>query len=61
LPIPDDGPVKGSRVTQKELDLLLDDYYLSRGWTKQGIPTEKKLQNLNMENFLLLIEKKVGA
>ena len=58
---PDDGPVKGSRVTQKELDLLLDDYYQSRSWTQQGIPTKKKLQDLNMDDFLLLIEKKVEA
>ena len=35
-PIPDVGPVKGAVVTQAELDLLLDDYYESRGWTLEG-------------------------
>ena len=39
-PIPDDGPVKGAVVTQEELDLLLDDYYQSRGWTADGVPTK---------------------
>jgi aldehyde:ferredoxin oxidoreductase len=61
LPIPDDGPVKGARVTQKELDLLLDDYYQSRGWNPQGIPTKEKLENLNMNDLLNIIEEKQGA
>ncbi|MBS7632080.1 aldehyde ferredoxin oxidoreductase family protein, partial [Candidatus Bathyarchaeota archaeon] len=38
-PIPDEGPSKGAMVTQEELDLLLDDYYESRGWTGEGVPT----------------------
>jgi aldehyde:ferredoxin oxidoreductase len=61
LPIPDDGPVKGARVTQKELDLLLDDYYQSRGWNPQGIPTKEKLQELNMVALLNVVEKKLEA
>jgi aldehyde:ferredoxin oxidoreductase len=57
-PIPDDGPVKGARVTQKELDLLLDDYYQSRGWNLNGLPTKEKLEELNMSAFLSIIEEK---
>ncbi len=60
-PIPDDGPVKGAVVTQDELDLLLDDYYESRGWTLEGIPTTKKLQQLGMEEFSGIVEAKQEA
>ena len=52
LPIPDEGPSKGAMVTQQELDLLLDDYYESRGWTKEGIPTVDKLNELGLQQFV---------
>ncbi|MFQ5836698.1 MAG: aldehyde ferredoxin oxidoreductase family protein, partial [Candidatus Bathyarchaeia archaeon] len=42
-PIPDEGISKGSYVSKKDLNLLLDDYYEARGWTKDGIPTIEKL------------------
>jgi aldehyde:ferredoxin oxidoreductase len=57
-PIPDDGPVKGAVVTQEELDLMLDDYYQSRGWTANGIPTKSQLDKLGMENLSKIIEEK---
>jgi aldehyde:ferredoxin oxidoreductase len=60
-PIPDEGPSKGAFVTQAELDLLLDDYYESRGWTQEGIPTKEKLKELGMEELMHIIEPKVGA
>jgi len=60
-PIPDEGPSKGAFVTQAELDLLLDDYYESRGWTKEGIPTKEKLKELGMEELMHIVEPKVGA
>ena len=60
-PIPDDGPVKGAVVTQDELDTLLDDYYQSRGWTLEGIPTSAKLKQLGMEDLNSIIEAKQGA
>jgi len=60
-PIPDEGPSKGAFVTQAELDLLLDDYYESRGWTKEGVPTKEKLEELGMEDLMHIIEHKVDA
>jgi aldehyde:ferredoxin oxidoreductase len=57
-PIPDEGPSKGAMVTQAELDLLLDDYYEARGWTKQGLPTVAKLKELGMDDLIGLAEKK---
>ena len=55
-PIPDDGPAKGAMVTQDELDLLLDDYYQSRGWTLDGIPTKSQLNKLGMEDLSSITE-----
>jgi len=57
-PVPDEGPSKGAYVTQEELDLLLDDYYEARGWTREGVPTIAKLKELGMDDLIQLIEKK---
>jgi aldehyde:ferredoxin oxidoreductase len=56
-PIPDETVSKGSYVSQKELDLMLDDYYSSRGWTEEGVPTIKKLKELELENLNYIIKK----
>lgn len=56
-PIPE-GVAKGSVVTQKELDLLLEDYYEARGWTKDGIPTEEKLKELGMDDVAKIVKMK---
>lgn len=58
-PVPDEGPSKGAYVSQKELDLMLDDYYEVRGWTKEGIPTPEKLRELNMEDLIPIVEAKI--
>jgi len=58
VPIPDEGPSKGSFVSQEELDLLLDDYYEVRGWNKEGVPTPEKLKELGMEDLAYIIEDK---
>jgi len=59
-PIPDEGPSKGAYVTQEELDLLLDDYYTVRGWTREGVPTVEKLKELGMEDLIHIVEGKTG-
>lgn len=59
LPIPDEGPAKGAYVTQEELDLLLDDYYEARGWTRDGIPTPEKLNALGMDDLIPIVEAKI--
>jgi len=58
-PITDEGPAKGAYVSQKELDLLLDDYYEARGWTKEGIPTIEKLKELAMDDLIPIVEQKL--
>ncbi|MCF8001573.1 MAG: aldehyde ferredoxin oxidoreductase family protein [Halanaerobiales bacterium] len=38
-PLPD-GPAKGHRITQSDMDIMLDQYYNLRGWNKKGEPPE---------------------
>jgi len=57
-PIPDDGPGKGAVVTQEDLELLLDDYYLERGWTASGVPTKDLLTKLGLEEYSSITEGK---
>jgi aldehyde:ferredoxin oxidoreductase len=61
VPIPDEGPVKGAFVSQEELNLLLDDYYESRGWTLEGVPTAEKLKEIGMDELLGIAEGKQEA
>jgi aldehyde:ferredoxin oxidoreductase len=39
------GPIKGEVF---ELDRLLDDYYVARGWDEKGIPTTQRLEKLGI-------------
>jgi len=58
VPIPDEGVAKGSFVSQADLDLLLDDYYEVRGWTKEGLPTVEKLNEIGMNDLVSIVKEK---
>jgi aldehyde:ferredoxin oxidoreductase len=58
-PVPDDGPSKGAYVSQEELNMMLDDYYEVRGWTRDGIPTPEKLKELGMDDLTSIVEAKI--
>ena len=60
VPIPDEGVAKGAVVNQKEFDIGLDDYYEARGWTKEGIPTVEKLEELGLQDLVPIVKKKIG-
>jgi aldehyde:ferredoxin oxidoreductase len=49
-PLPD-TIAKGACVSNEEFQLGLDDYYEVRGWTKEGIPTAEKLNELGLQQF----------
>ncbi len=51
------GPVKNIHLTQEKVDWLLDHYYALRGWTKNGIPTREKLEELNLTDVADQLEK----
>ena len=46
-----DAPVKGVRLTQQELDSMIDGYYIARGWTADGLIPEVKLADLGLSNL----------
>ena len=60
VPIPDEGPAKGAVVNKEEFDLGLDDYYAVRGWTRNGIPTAEKLNELGLGEFTNIATRKKG-
>ena len=43
------GESKGQKV---ELDALLDDYYNVMGWNSKGVPTEEKLKELELIQYI---------
>ncbi len=43
------GVSKGSYVKEEELQNMLDQYYLVRGWSKDGMPTKMQLFKLGLE------------
>ncbi len=51
------GVAKGSVITKKELDILLDDYYETRGWDNEGIPTKEKLKELGLNSYEKYVAK----
>jgi aldehyde:ferredoxin oxidoreductase len=59
VPLPD-NLANGAVVSVEEFQLGLDDYYEVRGWTKEGIPTTEKLNELGLQEFAE-ITKKGGA
>jgi len=48
----DDNDMFGKIIN---LNKLLDDYYKLRGWDKNGIPTKKKLEELDLSEFYKFI------
>jgi aldehyde:ferredoxin oxidoreductase len=43
-----EGGSTGESYPKKELDKLLDEYYMLRGWTPEGIPTSETLKRLGL-------------
>lgn len=46
-PIPS-GPNKGRFLPREDLDRLLDEYYLLRGWDENGLPKEETLEKMGL-------------
>lgn len=46
-PIPE-GPSKGRYCPEEQLQAMLDEYYQFRGWDSEGVPTRKKLTELQL-------------
>ncbi len=57
VPIPDEGVAKGAVVNKDEFEIGLDDYYAVRGWTREGIPTIEKLDELDLSEYGHIVKK----
>ncbi|MBI9073971.1 MAG: aldehyde ferredoxin oxidoreductase family protein [Desulfatibacillum sp.] len=44
-----DGPHKGQRISQEDMDYMRRDYYRIRGWDKEGRPTSETLKKLGLD------------
>jgi aldehyde:ferredoxin oxidoreductase len=44
-----DGPARGQVV---ELDRMLDEYYQRMGWDENGVPTQKRIHELGLDELL---------
>jgi aldehyde:ferredoxin oxidoreductase len=43
----------GNRLTQADMEKMIDDYYIERGWDVQtGLPTKEKLVELGLDRFI---------
>ncbi len=47
-PLPD-GPAAGHRFSESDLQRLLADYYVARGWDENGVPTQERLKVLEVD------------
>jgi len=52
-----EGTAKGSLVTKREFELMLNAYFEARGWNSDGVPTKEKLTELGLDK----VAKEIGA
>jgi aldehyde:ferredoxin oxidoreductase len=45
------GPPKGYSIPRDQFEKMLDEYYGLRGWTREGVPTEEKLNILGLSDL----------
>lgn len=46
------GLSKGEKISQEDLDFMLDEYYEARQWDSNGIPTAEKLTALGLQDTI---------
>jgi aldehyde:ferredoxin oxidoreductase len=56
-----DGAMKGAVVTDDELQLGIDDYYVAQGWTADGIPTVERLKQVGLGSLSYISENAIKA
>ncbi|MEM3789123.1 MAG: aldehyde ferredoxin oxidoreductase C-terminal domain-containing protein, partial [Candidatus Bathyarchaeia archaeon] len=58
VPIPGKGPSHIASISQQELNMMLEDYYLAREWNEKGVPKLEKLKELGLEEFANIVDAK---
>jgi aldehyde:ferredoxin oxidoreductase len=51
------GPSQGARLTMADLDVMLDEYYVARGWGKDGNPSREVLLDLGLDGCIANLER----
>ncbi|MHA1917588.1 MAG: aldehyde ferredoxin oxidoreductase family protein [Candidatus Ranarchaeia archaeon] len=52
------GPIKGQKIPQEKLDIMLDDFYDLMGWDKEsGIPTQETLKEFDLVDIAEALKK----
>ena len=51
------GPSQGARLTLEDLDLMLDEYYVARGWGNDGNPSREVLLDLGLDACVANLER----
>ncbi len=51
------GPNEGARIKRRNYEKALDRYYTARGWSLEGVPTQGKLEDLDLTD----LAEEVGA
>jgi aldehyde:ferredoxin oxidoreductase len=46
------GPTKGRILTEEMYAVMLDEYYDTRGWDKDGVPTLETIRKLGLDELL---------
>ena len=50
-PLQNAGPATGKVLPTKNLEKMLDWYYEGRGWSREGVPSQEKLQSLGLDSW----------
>lgn len=60
-PVPDQGPENGAVINDDDLQLGIDDYYVARGWTADGIPKVETLKQVGLGSIAYISENAIKA
>lgn len=51
------GPTDGVKVSEEEFERAIDEYYMLRGWNRQGVPREEILKRLNLSSLVQQLKR----
>lgn len=52
-----EGGSKGHYISKEEFKAMLDEYYATRNWTEEGVPTREKLEELGLQDVIAKLEE----
>ncbi|MBU7032817.1 MAG: aldehyde ferredoxin oxidoreductase family protein [Theionarchaea archaeon] len=46
-----EGPAEGCSISDEDISMMKKEYYMARGWNREGVPERKTLERLNLTEF----------